>query len=77
MRKIILISFYSPPRFGKKNQLLVEHIFTNLNQIRTTHPGAGVIMAGDVNNLKVERLLAPSSPSTRRQQEETSVSMSS
>ena len=58
MRKIILISFYSPPRFGKKNQTLVEHIFTNLNQLRTTHPGAGVIMAGDVNNLKVERLLA-------------------
>ena len=59
IRKIILISFYSPPRYGKHNQTLIEHIFTNLNRLRTIYPEAeaGVIMAGNVNNLKVDRVL--------------------
>jgi len=57
VRKVILISFYSPPRFGKHNQTLIEHIFTNLNKLRILHPGAGTIMMADINNLKVERIL--------------------
>ena len=58
IRKIILISFYSPPRFGRHNQTLIDHIFINLNKLRILHPGSGTIMVADVNNLKVERILS-------------------
>ena len=55
--KIIAISFYSPPN-SKKNPLLLDHISTNLHHLRTIHHKAGIIIAGDRNNLKIEQLLS-------------------
>ena len=55
--KIILCSFYSPPN-SKKNNQLIEHLISTLNHLRIQHKNAPVIMMADVNNLKVEKLLA-------------------
>ena len=54
--KIICCAFYSPPRSKKKTKL-IEHLSTALQDLLLDHPGAGIIMAGDRNDLTVERLL--------------------
>ena len=57
LRKIIICSFYSPPR-SKKKSILIDHILTVLNQLRTEHPGAATIVAGDKNDLDESAILA-------------------
>ena len=55
--KIILCSFYCPPRSKKKNEL-IDHISTVLNTLKVDHPNAATIIAGDKNDLDERRLLA-------------------
>ena len=57
IRKIILCSFYCPPRSKKKN-VLIDHIATVLNKLKVDHPDAATIIAGDKNDLDEERILA-------------------
>jgi hypothetical protein len=46
IRKIILCSFYCPPR-SKKKTILIAHISTVLNKLKVDHPDAATIIAGD------------------------------
>ena len=62
--KIICCAFYSPP-YSKKKTKLIAHIASTLQDLLLDHPGAGVVIAGDRNDLSVERLL--SMESTLRQ----------
>ena len=55
--KIILGSFYSPPRSRKKS-ILIDHISTVLNKLKVEHPDAATIIAGDKNDLDENRILA-------------------
>ena len=57
VKKIILCSFYSPPRSRKKTSL-IDHILTVLNKLRTEHPDAATIIAGDKNDLDEGDILA-------------------
>ena len=54
--KIICCSFYSPPNSKKKTKL-IDHLSLTLQDLLLEHPGAGVIFAGDRNDLSVGRLL--------------------
>ena len=53
--KIIVCSFYCPPKSRKKN-ILIEHMTLTLQSLRLKFPGAGVIISGDRNDLKMEKL---------------------
>ena len=53
---IIVCCFYSPPR-SRKNRALLEHITHTLQELRSTHPQAGVIISGDKNNIEMGALL--------------------
>ena len=57
MKKIIICSFYSPPR-SKKKTILIDHILTVLSKLRTEHPDAATIIAGDKNDLDESEILA-------------------
>ena len=57
INKIILCSFYCPPRSKKKN-ILIDHISTVLNNLKVDHPNAATIIAGDKNDLDESRILA-------------------
>ena len=57
IRKIIICSFYSPPR-SKKKTALIDHILTVLDKLRTEHPGAATVIAGDKNDLDETGILA-------------------
>ena len=57
IKKIIICSFYSPPR-SKKKTILIDHILTVLSLLRTEHPGAATIIAGDKNDLDESGILA-------------------
>ena len=57
IRKIIICSFYSPPRSRKKT-LLIDHILTVLDKLRTEHPGAATIISGDKNDLDLTEILS-------------------
>ena len=57
IKSIIVISFYSPPN-SKKNPLLLDHIATNLYSLKTKCPNPGIILAGDRNNLSIQKLLS-------------------
>ena len=61
IRKIIICSFYCPPRSRKKS-ILIDHILTTLSKLRTEHPGAATILAGDKNDMD-ESLILSSDPS--------------
>ena len=54
--KIILCSFYCPPRSKKKN-ILIDHISIVLNTLKVEHPDAATVIAGDKNDLDVNRIL--------------------
>ena len=56
-RKIIAVCFYSPPK-SRSNSKLIDLITTEVSRLRTIHPGAGVIICGDKNDLKLDQLLA-------------------
>ena len=57
IKKVILCSFYSPPRSRKKT-ILIDHILTVLSKLRTEHPGAATIIAGDKNDLDETGILS-------------------
>ena len=57
LRKIILCSFYSPPR-SKKNKSLIDHIAMVLNKLKSEHPDAATIIAGDKNSLDENGILS-------------------
>ena len=56
-KKIIVCSFYSPPRSRKKQHLL-DHIITTLQMLSTQYPTSPIIMGADKNLVKVV-LLTP------------------
>ena len=55
--KIIVCSFYSPPR-SKKNPTLIDHLTVTLQFLLKTHSAAGVIISGDRNSIEVSALLS-------------------
>ena len=56
-KKIIVISLYAPLR-TKKSQGLMDHLTLNLQFLLLKYPKAGIVIAGDRNNVSVERFLA-------------------
>ena len=57
LTKFICISFYSPPRC-KSNKKLIEFLTSTVAKLRTEHLRSGVIMAADINDLKLPVLLS-------------------
>ena len=55
--KYIFCSFYSPPR-SRSNNKLSEFLAATLGTLRTEHPGARVILGGDVNDMRLGLLLS-------------------
>ena len=53
--KIIVCSFYCPPKSTRKS-VLIEHMTLTLQSLRSTFPKAGVIISGDRNDLSIARL---------------------
>ena len=49
-KKIILCSFYSPPK-SRKNTKLADHIIGTLHMLNTVHPDSGIILGGDKNTM--------------------------
>ena len=52
--KIVCCAFYSPPNSRKKTKL-IEHLSSILQDLLLDHPGAGVIISGDRNDLSIDR----------------------
>ena len=55
-KKIILCSFYSPPK-SRKNTKLADHIIGTLHMLNTVHPDSGIILGGDKNSMDISPLL--------------------
>ena len=55
LTRIICCAFYSPP-YSKKKTKLIEHLSSTLQDLLVDHPGAGVVIAGDRNDLNAERI---------------------
>ena len=55
--KMIVCSFYSPPR-SRKNNTLVDHLTVTLHNLLKIHSTAGVIISGDRNSIDVSTLLS-------------------
>ena len=55
--EIIACCFYSPPKSKKRNEL-IDHMTTNLQSLLTDHPNAGVVIAGDRNDIEIPTLLS-------------------
>ena len=64
IRKIIICSFYSPPK-SKKKSALIDHITITFNKLKIIHPNSAVIIAGDRNDLGESDILSIS-PSLRQ-----------
>ena len=56
-KNIIVASFYAPPRTRKSAELL-EHLTCNTQLLLLKYPNAGIVIAGDRNNVTIERLLS-------------------
>ena len=56
-RRFIAICFYSPPK-SKQNAKLIDLISVEICRLRIQHPGCGVLICGDRNDMRVEQLLA-------------------
>ena len=56
-KKIIVCSFYSPPR-SRKNQKLTDHLVTTLQMLATKFPSAPIIMGADKNSMDIKPLLS-------------------
>ena len=54
--KIITCCFYCPPKSTKKTAL-IDHMTITLQDLLTTYPHAGVLISGDRNDLRIDRLL--------------------
>ena len=55
-KKMIVCSFYSPPK-TKKNQKLVDHLVTTLHMLATKHPQAPILMGSDKNSMDIRPIL--------------------
>ena len=55
--KFICISFYSPPR-SKSNKKLIDFLTKAVAQLRAEHQNGGLVLAADINDLKLPVLLA-------------------
>ena len=51
-KKMIVCSFYSPPK-TKKIQKLVDHLITTLHMLATKHPQAPILMGSDKNSMHI------------------------
>ena len=56
-KKIIVCSFYSPPR-SKKKQKLLDHIITTLQMLSTQYPSSPIILGADKNDLDIRPILS-------------------
>ena len=56
-RKIIAVCFYCPPK-SRSSSKLIDLITTEVSRLRTLHQGAGVLICGDKNDMKLNQLLA-------------------
>ena len=56
IKRIILCSFYSPPRSKLRNKLL-DHIICTLQSLTTRYPGCGILVGGDKNKMNISSLL--------------------
>ena len=56
-KKIILCSFYSPPR-STKNQKLTDHLVSTLHMLSSQYPDAPIIMGADKNSMDIKPLLS-------------------
>ena len=55
INKIIVCSFYCPPK-SKKKAALIDHLTFSIQSLRVSFPTAGFIISGDRNDLTIERL---------------------
>ena len=55
-KKIILCSFYSPPR-SRKNLKLTDHIVTTLQMLATQYPDCPIILGADKNDMDIRPIL--------------------
>ena len=55
--KIIVCCFYCPPR-SKKKTALIEHMTLTVQSLLNIYPKAGIIISGDRNDLKIDKLLS-------------------
>ena len=53
---IFVAAIYSPPDNGN-NQTFIQSLVASLDDIFTSHPGAGIIISGDFNRLNIAPLL--------------------
>ena len=55
--KIVICSFYSPPK-SRKRGALIDHISITINKLKILHPNASYIIAGDKNDLNENEILS-------------------
>ena len=55
-KKILVCSFYSPPK-SRKNMKLTDHLVTTLQILKTKYPDAPMILGADKNSMNIEPLL--------------------
>ena len=55
--KIVICSFYCPPKSRKKGAL-IDHMAITINKLKILHPKASYIIAGDKNDLNENEILA-------------------
>ena len=55
-KKILLCSFYSPPK-SRKNQKLTDHLVTTLHMLYTMYPDAPIMLGADKNSMDIQPLL--------------------
>ena len=55
-RKILVCSFYSPPK-SRKNQKLADHLVTTLHMLVTKYTEAPIIMGSDKNSMDIKPIL--------------------
>ena len=57
INKIIVCCFYCPPR-SKKKTALIEHMTLTVQSLLSVYPKAGILISGDRNDLRIDRLLS-------------------
>ena len=55
-KKIVVCSFYSPPR-SRRNAKLTDHIITTLQMLSTQYPGSPIILGADKNSMDISPIL--------------------
>ena len=55
-KKILVCSFYSPPK-SRKNLKLTDHLITTLQSLRTKYPDTPMILGADKNSMNIQPLL--------------------